>query len=254
MIHSLNIGGGPGFRADGWLNLDEMQNVAGEGFIFDATCIVPLADKSVRLVYSSHTLEHLDDPTVARLLEESHRVLAPDGTLVIKIPDFDALLAAYRNDDFAYLDLPLWNMPAVVNTLANRGMVDSIATRTAWLFCGWWNREFGHLFGNYSPYRPGAYNGPPVLTQDRLKGILAMYSPHDIAARLREHVVAKEKHYTFNHQNAWSRKEFITLLQDHDFIWTCDDKDWVIASQSAIPGIEEMRNISYYVQARKGHG
>src|SRR5712664_3590316 len=94
--HSVNLGGGPMFAAIGWRNLDSARTITNRRpFTFSPECTFPLAVESTTTVYASHVLEHLDDTTVARVLSECRRVLRADGRLVIKLPDFDRLLAAW---------------------------------------------------------------------------------------------------------------------------------------------------------------
>lgn len=241
-VRAVNIGGGPKFKAHGWANFDGVA-----GFTFSPTCQFPIADKSLDLVYSSHTLEHLDDATVTRVLREAHRMLKPLGELVIKIPDFDAILAAYHNGDADYF--ARWpNIRTMTETVANRGVADTITARAAQCFCGFWNSAFGHMFAGYDLKRPGAYYGPPVMSGAKLHMVMELQSPHLIASVLRSHVIDYEADYTFNHQNAWGRAEFITTLAVNGFIVTETERERAIAIHRDIPGIEDHQGISaYYV-------
>ena len=74
----------------------------------------PLADDSVELVYSSHCLEHLDDPTEARALSEARRILRPDGALLIKLLDFDLVLDDWRRQDPLLISAPVWNIESLL--------------------------------------------------------------------------------------------------------------------------------------------
>jgi SAM-dependent methyltransferase len=244
-IRAINIGGGGKFKADGWLNLD---NVGAAPFALTPECTLPVADGSLDLVYSSHTLEHLDDATVARVLAESYRVLKPDGMLLIKIPDFDLILDRYRRNDFNFF-LRWPNIRTMTETCGSRGVAVSIASIAAQCFCGFWNSAFGDMFAGYNVKQLGAYYGPPVMSEGELQSVIAMTSPHDIAATLRAHVIEHERDYTFNHQNAWSRDEFSTLLLDAGFSVTSHDPDRVISEHRAVPGIDGMRDISAYYSA-----
>jgi Methyltransferase domain len=248
-MKALNIGGGPNFRAEGWINLDA---VGSKPFILSPDCVLPVADVSLDLVYSSHTLEHLDDPTVARVLEESHRVLKRTGKLLIKIPDFDAILAAYRRGDLGFFHR--WpNVQTMTETAASRGMTNSIEAIAAQCFCGFWNKEFGHMFDGYDLKRSGAYYGPPVMTDEQLRAILALSSPHTIAVVLRHHVIESEKDYLFNHQNAWSRMELTAMLREHGFVVIGQDPRSIVAKYRGIPEIDAILDISAFYEANPVH-
>jgi predicted SAM-dependent methyltransferase len=48
---------------------------------------IPEPDRSVRVVYSSHMLEHLDRDEAVHFLKEARRVLRPAGVIRIAVPD-----------------------------------------------------------------------------------------------------------------------------------------------------------------------
>ena len=67
-------------------------------------------DETVDLIYACHVLEYFDVYEVHDVLQEWHRVLKPNGTLRLAVPDFDAL-------DFAY---HMWGLPAILGPLYGR--------------------------------------------------------------------------------------------------------------------------------------
>jgi SAM-dependent methyltransferase len=248
VIKAINIGGGKKFKVDGWLNLD---NVGADPFALTPICWLPVEDASLDLIYSSHTLEHLDDATVDRVLQEAYRALKPEGALVIKIPDFDLILSKYRAGDRQFfLNWP--NIGTMLRTCANRGVEPTTAAIAAQCFCGFWNRAFGDMFSGYDVKRQGAYYGPPVVPELRLQTIMDLPSAHAIAVELRAIVLASERDYTFNHQNAWSCLEFTNLLDAHGFKLDYSGVDTIITAFAPIPGIAHQREISaYYAAVRR---
>ena len=56
---------------------------------------LPLRDSSVRVVYTSHMLEHLDRRDVVQCLREIRRVLVPGGRVRIAVPDLHLLVQDY---------------------------------------------------------------------------------------------------------------------------------------------------------------
>lgn len=223
---SINVGGGRKFSFPGWINLD-----AATGFALTPTCVFPVADRSAPFVYSSHCLEHLDDATVDRVLDESRRVCG--DRLVLKLPDFEDVIKRKSVGDHGYFRQ--WGMDGLTSMWEK----DSIDLRASMIFCGYWNEAYGHEFvGRRSPDAPGAYHGPagvPDWTS----------SPHEIAATLR---AMSPKGAVFNHQNAWSRRELIDLLEKHGFEVLSMDAEKIL--KLPIPTLEKQREISMYVLAR----
>ncbi len=241
----VNIGGGPNFKVPEWLNIDEFgESRVNHRTKLDGDVTLPVTSNSAEIVYSSHCLEHLNDATLAALLPECHRILESAGALVVKIPDYDALLANYRAGRQEHFADHLWNFPVMTPTWPRRDVPDCIDTRCAYLICGFWNQAFGHLFGAHDVHAPGAYHGPPAMPLDDLKRLLAEASPNRIAQDLRNFVLETESDYAFNHQNAWSREEFGALLQSHDFRLLSSDDEIIQRQYPCIPGIDEMTDIS----------
>jgi predicted SAM-dependent methyltransferase len=83
----LNLGSGDD-RREGYVNVDLRDGVA------DTVCDVrqlPFDDESVEEVLAFDILEHLSPNSTMRALQEWHRVLAPGGTLVVKVPNMRML-------------------------------------------------------------------------------------------------------------------------------------------------------------------
>jgi predicted SAM-dependent methyltransferase len=59
---------------------------------------LPFSDASQRVVYSAHTIEHLDDRSLKALLGEARRVLRPGGTIRLETPDVERLVDAYLDE------------------------------------------------------------------------------------------------------------------------------------------------------------
>ena len=250
--HSLNIGGGPSFSKLGWYNLEaEVGPYNPNSFKLTPDCSFPISDASLHTVYTSHSLEHLDPETVKRVLLESYRVLKPNGILVIKIPDFEMVLEAWRKQNLVFFKS--WNMEKIVHTWKSLGVPDDLDYRTALIFCGIWNKEFGSPFTSQKNkiLPPSAYHGPPPVKRDFLQKLFTNNSPADIARQLSQYVVDHYKNFHFNHRNAWSREELRRELSQAGFkVETFDSSD-IIKSCAKIPGIDNMKEISLYCLARK---
>lgn len=85
---------GPGFRSDDWqeirFDIDEAAEPDIVGSMLDLSAV---ATASVDGVFSSHNIEHLYAHEVPVALAEFHRVLRPDGVLVVTCPDLQSVCA-----------------------------------------------------------------------------------------------------------------------------------------------------------------
>jgi predicted SAM-dependent methyltransferase len=89
----LDIGCGSNV-GPGCLNLDYVWQ-PGVDLCWDVTRGLPLADASLRGIYTEHCLEHLPMPAMFDLLRECRRVLQPSGLLRIVVPDGEIYLSRY---------------------------------------------------------------------------------------------------------------------------------------------------------------
>lgn len=251
MIHSINLGGGPGFSYPGWLN---MEAVASElnphPTVLDGHTVFPFPDASIKLVYTSHALEHLDDAAVNRAFAETRRCLERDGDFVIKIPDFEAALAAWRNNDAMFFSTENWNVDAVTWSWPSRGLRDTLTNRASLLFCGFWNDEFGSPFAGIINRTPTAYFGPVVCAENEVEQLFSLNSPKEITRILVSRVKEAETGFTFTHQNAWGVQEMADLLNENGFVLIGHDKETICGEFSEVPGIRQMFDVSLYVHAK----
>lgn len=70
---------------------------SGVHFIRADAAALPLANGSTDVVLAADVTEHLDDDTLARILDESVRVLRPDGLLVLYTPEQSHLFERLRD-------------------------------------------------------------------------------------------------------------------------------------------------------------
>jgi SAM-dependent methyltransferase len=113
----LHVGCGPktktglrGFDSDEWneIRFDIDPNVAPDiqGTLTDMSLV---ETGSVDAVYSAHNIEHLFPHEVPMAMREFHRVLKPDGIVVITCPDLQSVCEAVVKDRLLE---PLYESPA----------------------------------------------------------------------------------------------------------------------------------------------
>jgi ubiquinone/menaquinone biosynthesis C-methylase UbiE len=88
----LNLGAGGDIRK-GWVNVDIEE---GEGIdVVSDVSVLPFDDNSVGKIYAADVLEHIMYAKVPATLKETHRVLAPKGTIAIKVPSLSTIATNY---------------------------------------------------------------------------------------------------------------------------------------------------------------
>lgn len=94
----INLGSG-GHSPEGWHEID-LRCHQSNNIPWDIRTGLPFADKSVKYLYASHVLEHLDFRGDApRLLNDCIRCLQEGGSVRIVVPDAKAFIDAYTSTD-----------------------------------------------------------------------------------------------------------------------------------------------------------
>ena len=99
----LNIGAGT-FNHKFWTNVDygsEQYAKVQKNFIelnLMEKPKFPFENESIELIYSSHTIEHVNDAAVKNLIGETFRILKNGGILRITCPDANLLLNSVKNN------------------------------------------------------------------------------------------------------------------------------------------------------------
>ncbi|MCG8510178.1 MAG: methyltransferase domain-containing protein [Rhodospirillales bacterium] len=93
----FNIGAGAGWWHPCWtaLDINSVEENCPQWDLMDRAPL-PVGDGKAALMYSSHTIEHVDDDTVQAFFEEVFRCLEPGGGFRIVCPDVDIYYRAYR--------------------------------------------------------------------------------------------------------------------------------------------------------------
>jgi len=102
----FNVGAGD-FYHPYWINVDKSSDwyavhAKGHRFIdYDLLQLrpLPVPDGTAEIVYTSHTLEHVNNEAAQLFCHEAFRILGPQGLIRIVVPDVDVLFRAYRLGD-----------------------------------------------------------------------------------------------------------------------------------------------------------
>ena len=225
-IRFIDIGGGLAVPPPGWRVADKHI-----GVIIDANTVLPFADRSLELVYSSMFFEHIDNATAANLMKEIARVLKADGTFRLIVPDFWLWLEKYRTGDIDYF-LELQKDNPDLKTWSRLGVPIDIEHLLAWHIAAIHNKP--HRLTNY-PHLENPKADPPIFTfphHFKLDGYYCGPAPELTTADIRANFVAmsstdflewifaitsasKHQDPTFNswHKNWWNPEKIRRFAQ-----------------------------------------
>ncbi len=100
----------------------------------DATKKIPLPDKSVKTLYSSHMLEHLSRDSSIMFLNEARRVLSDDGVMRIAVPDLELMITTYNKNKNAEQFME--------NSLLTAPPIDSLKKMVQLFFSGYRHHQW----------------------------------------------------------------------------------------------------------------
>lgn len=246
----VNLGGGREFDGLDWWNLDATSGPQPIRFSEHTQYHFPAA--SIDLAYSSHTLEHLNDATIDQMLSQLHGGLKPQGTLILKIPDFEAVLQAYRKGDESFFENYRWGLESILKTWEKRGVRPTTLYKASMIFCGFWTGDLPDHFAGGVQYGEQSYHGPAPLPARETENILLLHTPHKISSLLSNFVRSTEPNAVFNHQNAWSREELRELFERSGLRILSLDRDYIIEKFSdTVPTLARARSESLYAMIQK---
>ena len=110
----LNIGSGDHFYINGWTRLDYNDDAEKVGERIKRRCDVnfdllsgkplPFEDATFDGIYTSHTIEHLHNADVERIIEDCFRILKPGGVLRVVCPSINKYFDAYDELDLGFFN------------------------------------------------------------------------------------------------------------------------------------------------------
>ncbi len=238
---ALNIGGGAQFLQPGWANVDGAFGETNPFPVqFDPNTSFGFPAETFDFVYTSHTFEHVDSLTFARLVFEARRVLRRGGHLMIKVPDVQRFITEISAGSVsAGLHRCLCG---VQRTWATLGVSFSIYQAVSFLACSAWNSEYSDDIFNdgADEEKPGRYFGPcPGLSDEYLRQLFSIASPGEAARILRRNFsnyqVASKTGWKWGHQNAWSEAELNSDISAFGFSLVTNSRDGMLGKFKSPP-------------------
>ena len=245
----LQIGSGKNV-GENWVNIDQITFPGVQTVNIDPNLNLPIGDHEVSVAYTSHFLEHLDDSTVARVLAESFRVLQDNGSLVIKIPDFSMIQAWYRENNWEqFQKFKFFGVTSVLERWKKYNVQPTYTNVASMMFCGYWSKSLNDHFKFGVQADTDGYHGPARIDENITREILLNFGPHDISKKFTEFCKQDPDFGAFNHQNAWSQTEFVSLAKSWGFRLVCDKPSDICKKFSNAPKIiDNMSPWSMYLE------
>ncbi len=154
-LKKLNLGCGE-TKKDGYVNVDWSALVHPD-VVHDLNKLpYPFSDNSFDLIEAYHVLEHLDKPFL--VMAEFHRILAPGGTLHIKVPHFSRGFTHAEHEHGFDITFPLYFNPVFPKSGYFGVPFKLESSHLSWL-------AFSHLlpFMGYGKFMIGVLRGVNVL-------------------------------------------------------------------------------------------
>jgi len=211
-----NIGAG-GFSHPCWTNIDydskwyksnRSKTLKGIQYDFFSLDRLPIESESAEVIYSSHSVEHINDEAAQNILNESYRILKPGGYLRIVTPNIDLEYRAYKENDirfFFWIDkysIPKNYQRMYFNQPFNRASIGQI-------FLAHFATSVSLLHSDGAPER---------IDDNELDQI---FNSMDYEKAL-NYICAKcpieiQKKYPGNHMNWWNKEKMFSMLSKAGF-------------------------------------
>ena len=107
----LELGSGSKYGENGWTTID----IGNADISWDLRKGIPLANGSVKRIYSSHLLEHIPYHQLLIFLRECQRVLSSDGEFSVCVPNFQFYIDAYKEGKL-FSERNTWWQPGLIDT------------------------------------------------------------------------------------------------------------------------------------------
>jgi SAM-dependent methyltransferase len=208
-----NIGAGK-FKHLAWTNVDytndwyKDNSIAINHDLFSQK-MLPISNNSSNIVYSSHTIEHIDDESAQFLFNDTNRILKPGGIFRLSTPDIDLCYRSLLNNDRDFW-MPMIN--AYSNNINMKKFniitpLSSVSLAQIFLF------SFASQLSLITP----KVNGNKI-SDNQLYDIFSNNSYEDSL----DYIIGLcdldiQKQFTVNHINWWNKKKLFKMLNTAGF-------------------------------------
>ena len=121
-IVKIELGSGPKKGKDGWTTVDQY----GADINWDLRHGIPLPNRSVDKIYSSHLLEHIPYQQLIPFLRECRRVMKTEAEFLVCVPNFRFYVDAYKEGKL-FRSRDTWWQPGIVDTGSSIDQINYLA-------------------------------------------------------------------------------------------------------------------------------
>jgi predicted SAM-dependent methyltransferase len=230
-----NIGAGL-FCHPAWTNIDYYSswyrgNKIGISYdLFDLKPL-PIDDNSANILYSSHTIEHINDEAAQNMFNEAYRILKTGGIIRLTTPNIDLCFKTVKNNDrfFWKQMIDIYSNPKhMASTHVSRPMKD-VSLKQIFLFN--FASQLSELTNNENTYK--------VCDKefDRIFTVMSYEEALNYATA--KCVLDIQKKYPVDHINWWNKDKLFRMLNKAGF-----EEIYLSAYGQSLSPV--LRNISYF--------
>jgi ubiquinone/menaquinone biosynthesis C-methylase UbiE len=236
-IGGLNLGGGSTVMDD-WVSIDTRYGYEDVKNIYPLWLTdkskLPFEDGVFSFVYSAHFLEHVDDGIAENIFHESFRVLKPNGTIMIAVPNFQKALEHYRMGSWEFATQWGFSSP-LMPIYSMNGREVNIENITAAMFTA--STSIASTNGG-SPAAKYIFNGVPYVPLSELKMKLSTLDVKEFSKFMRSKL--PEYADSVEHVNAYTKEELEAKLSRAGFTVVSP------TSEELVPMKENFKKNGYY--------
>ena len=119
----LNLGAGPNWKRNGWSILDHKIKKNQKNRISGDLNNINLKSETCDLIFISHTLEHIPNIQIQKVLSEINRIMKKDSTIRILVPNLRKIAEAYVKRDKKFFKVALKEDHSIRTDLGYGGML-----------------------------------------------------------------------------------------------------------------------------------
>jgi hypothetical protein len=211
-----NIGAGK-FYHPYWTNVDHIseyykgwEKYTRMGINYDLFSLepLPIENNVAEIIYSSHTIEHINNESALYMFKEAFRVLKPKGIIRITAPDIDLHYRAYKNNDLDFFYFKdIYEKPVEYKKVFLNSPLNKCSAEQLFLSRFAVAASVIHVDGNSNPISDAEFIN--IFNSMKYEDALDYCTSRC--------TVEIQKKYPGNHMNWWNKQKTAKMLKEAGF-------------------------------------